>query len=74
MIQISLYSLCNISREHVLIPKNKPCIYLEGAGSQSTSIEWGSHEIATFDIKGSNTVAKGITFTVNYLYIIILFT
>ncbi|XP_050918227.1 probable pectinesterase 29 isoform X2 [Lathyrus oleraceus] len=52
-----------VYKEHVLIPKNKPCIYLEGAGSQSTSIEWGSHENATFDIKGSNTVAKGITFT-----------
>ncbi|CAK8561000.1 unnamed protein product [Lathyrus sativus] len=52
-----------VYKEQVLIPKNKPCIYLEGAGSQSTRIEWGSHENATFDIKASNTAAKGITFT-----------
>ncbi|CAI8607415.1 unnamed protein product [Vicia faba] len=52
-----------VYKEQVLIPKNKPCIYFEGAGSDSTSIEWGSHENATFDIKASNTVAKGITFT-----------
>ncbi|CAK8561001.1 unnamed protein product [Lathyrus sativus] len=51
-----------VYKEQVLIPKNKPCIYLEGAGSQSTSIEWGSHENATFYIKASNTAAKGITF------------
>ncbi|XP_058747088.1 probable pectinesterase 55 [Vicia villosa] len=52
-----------VYKEQVLIPKNKSCIYFEGAGSDSTSIEWGSHEKATFDIKGTNTVAKGITFT-----------
>ncbi|CAI8607413.1 unnamed protein product [Vicia faba] len=52
-----------VYKEQVLIPKNKPCIYLEGAGSKSTSIEWGSHDIATFLSKADNTAAKGITFT-----------
>ncbi|CAL5196276.1 unnamed protein product [Lathyrus oleraceus] len=52
-----------VYREQVFIPINKPCIYLEGAGSQSTSIEWNSHENATFLSKADNTAAKGITFT-----------
>ncbi|CAK8561004.1 unnamed protein product [Lathyrus sativus] len=52
-----------VYKEQVLIPINKPCIYLEGAGSHSTSIEWGSHDIATFVSKADNTAAKGITFT-----------
>ncbi|XP_058745631.1 probable pectinesterase 29 [Vicia villosa] len=52
-----------VYKERVLIPKNKPCIYLEGAGSKSTRLEWGSHENATLDIKASNTAVKGITFT-----------
>lgn len=53
-----------LSREQVLIPEDKPCIYLEGAGSNSTSIQWGSHVNATFESNANNTAAKGITFVV----------
>ena len=59
------YIVCAMFREQVLIPMSKPCIYLEGAGSSSTSIEWSTHEDATFVSKANNTVAKGITFTVD---------
>ncbi|RZB89963.1 putative pectinesterase 29 [Glycine soja] len=50
-------------REQVVIPINKPCIFLQGAGRNSTSIEWGDHGNATFYTKANNTIAKGITFT-----------
>ncbi|RDX70399.1 hypothetical protein CR513_50362, partial [Mucuna pruriens] len=52
------------SREEVHIPMNKPCIYLEGAGSNSTSIEWGDHLNSTFYSEANYTVAVGITFMV----------
>ncbi|XP_055962339.1 putative pectinesterase 10 [Mercurialis annua] len=54
--------------EKVTIPVKKPCIFLEGAGSKSTSIEWGDHQLtsssATFTSYPDNIVAKGITFKV----------
>ncbi|XVF72764.1 hypothetical protein PTKIN_Ptkin12aG0146600 [Pterospermum kingtungense] len=57
-------------REKVTIPYNKPCIFLEGAGSKLTSIEWGDHmdtsESATFTSSPDNIVAKGITFKNDY--------
>lgn len=50
------------------IPPNKTCIFLEGAGSKFTSIEWNDHEMtgqsATFACNGENIVAKGISFVV----------
>ncbi|KAK6260351.1 Pectinesterase, partial [Theobroma cacao] len=53
-------------REKVTIPANKPCIFLEGAGSKLTSIEWGDHmdtcDSATFTSSPDNIVAKGISF------------
>ncbi|KAJ1409746.1 Pectinesterase, catalytic [Sesbania bispinosa] len=50
-------------REQIKIPMNKSCIYLEGAGRDSTSIEWGDHLKPTFLItRADNIVAKGITF------------
>ncbi|KAH1040831.1 hypothetical protein GYH30_023605, partial [Glycine max] len=52
-----------VYREQVVIPINKPCIFLQGAGRNSTSIEWGDHGNATFYTKANNTIAKGITFT-----------
>ncbi|XP_027357239.1 probable pectinesterase 29 [Abrus precatorius] len=54
-----------VYKEHVLIPMDKPCIYLEGAGRKSTSVEWGDPLTlnATLNVKANNTVAKGITFT-----------
>lgn len=55
-------------REKVTIYFNKTCIYLEGAGSQFTSIEWNDHQqtdtSATFTSFPDNVVAKGITFKV----------
>lgn len=52
------------SREQVLIPMNKPCIFLEGDDSKSTSIEWGDHLKASFESRANYTIATGITFTV----------
>ncbi|XWS76673.1 hypothetical protein CRYUN_Cryun01aG0197700 [Craigia yunnanensis] len=53
-------------REKVTIPADKSCIFLEGAGSNLTSIEWGDHmdtcDSATFTSSPDNIVAKGITF------------
>ncbi|XP_020206971.1 putative pectinesterase 10 [Cajanus cajan] len=50
--------------EQVLIPMSKPCIYLEGAGSQFTNIEWSIHPNlnATFNSQANNIIASGITF------------
>ncbi|XP_060676285.1 pectinesterase QRT1 [Ziziphus jujuba] len=57
--------------EKVTIQYNKTCIYLEGAGSQFTSIEWNDHEqtdtSATFTSFSDNFVAKGITFKNTYV-------
>ncbi|XP_004516153.1 probable pectinesterase 29 [Cicer arietinum] len=55
-----------MSRELVLIPTEKSCIYLEGAGRTLTSIEWSTHINVTFQSKANYTVAKGITFTNTY--------
>ncbi|GLU16736.1 hypothetical protein SLE2022_331520 [Rubroshorea leprosula] len=56
--------------EQVTIPKSKPCIFLEGAGSPSTTIEWDAHAgtdtSATFTSYPENFVAKGITFKNSY--------
>ncbi|XP_027357330.1 probable pectinesterase 29 [Abrus precatorius] len=54
-----------VYKEHILIPMDKPCIYLERAGRKSTSVEWGDPltRNATLNVKANNTVAKGITFT-----------
>ncbi|GAU43134.1 hypothetical protein TSUD_348550 [Trifolium subterraneum] len=57
-----------VYREQVFIPKDKPCIYVEGAGRNSTSIEWSSHLNATFVTKANNTVANGITFTASTIF------
>ncbi|KAL2326475.1 hypothetical protein Fmac_025533 [Flemingia macrophylla] len=43
-------------KEQVLIPMNKQCIYLEGAGSQFTRIEY-------LNSQAKNIIATGITFT-----------
>ncbi|XP_020206968.2 probable pectinesterase 29 [Cajanus cajan] len=59
-IQIS----AGVYSEQVLIPMNKPCIYLEGAGSKLTSIEWSVHPnlSAAFYSQANNTIASDITF------------
>ncbi|XP_021606613.1 probable pectinesterase 29 [Manihot esculenta] len=56
--------------EKVAIPVNKSCIFLDGAGRELTSIEWGDHEethtSATFTSYPDNIVAKGIKFKNTY--------
>ncbi|KAJ4845746.1 hypothetical protein Tsubulata_046277, partial [Turnera subulata] len=58
--------------EKVLIPLNKPCIFLEGAGYQSTRIEFDDHEnkidSPIFISRPDNIVAKGITFKNTFGY------
>ncbi|KAJ4850937.1 hypothetical protein Tsubulata_030362, partial [Turnera subulata] len=53
-----------IYKEKVQIPRNKPCIFIEGAGSKLTSIEFEDHEesmtSATFISYSDNIVVKGI--------------
>ncbi|MED6163291.1 hypothetical protein PIB30_078435 [Stylosanthes scabra] len=59
-----------VYREKVLISSGKQCIYLEGGGSESTSIEWNDHGNAHFSatliIKVPNIVARGIAFKNTY--------
>ncbi|GLT42656.1 hypothetical protein SLA2020_166450 [Shorea laevis] len=54
----------------VTIPPNKPCIYLQGAGRDKTSIEWNDHSrtdiSATFTSYPENIIAKDITFMNTY--------
>ena len=51
-----------------MIPSDKPCVCLEGAGSSSTFVEWGDHnETAssyTFESNSNNVIVKGISFVV----------
>lgn len=62
--------MCFLCREQVRIEKEQECIYLEGAGMNSTFLEWDGHAqigpitSATLDTRADNVVAKGITFTV----------
>lgn len=57
-----------ICSEKVVIPANKPFIFLEGAGRNNTSIEYGDGQdlptSATFISYADNVVAKGITIKV----------
>jgi len=62
------YILC---RESIVIPKNKPCIILEGEGSARTTIDHKDHQSinknATFLSFAPNVIASGITFKVNMI-------
>ncbi|KAE9598202.1 putative pectinesterase [Lupinus albus] len=55
-----------VYKEKVKIDTNKPCIFLEGAGRNSTTIQWGdsgtAKHTATVELNGNNTLVKGITF------------
>ncbi|KAK1575871.1 hypothetical protein Q3G72_009018 [Acer saccharum] len=57
-------------REKITIPHSKPYIFLEGAGSKSTSVEWSDHDntitSATFSCIPDNMLVKGITFKNTY--------
>ncbi|KAK7269435.1 hypothetical protein RIF29_22161 [Crotalaria pallida] len=56
--------------EKVLIPYDKPCIYLEGEGRQETIITYNDHQqtdvSATFSSRPNNVVAESITFMNSY--------
>ncbi|KAI4307949.1 hypothetical protein L6164_031073 [Bauhinia variegata] len=55
-----------VYREKVQIPIDKPCIFLQGAGSKSTIIEWGDFANATLTASASDFGAKTITFRNTY--------
>ncbi|XP_047938694.1 probable pectinesterase 29 [Salvia hispanica] len=61
-----------VYREQVVIPYDKPFIYLKGAGRKKTFIVWNGHgpinETATFVAQADNILARGITFTNSYNY------
>ncbi|KDP28279.1 hypothetical protein JCGZ_14050 [Jatropha curcas] len=60
----------NTYREKITIPMKKPCIFLEGADKELTSIEWDDHGVtgtsATFSSYSENLIAKGIKFKNTY--------
>lgn len=55
-----------VYRQLVIISGLQSCIYLEGAGSKSTFVEWNGHDTPfttpTLISRADNIVAKGITF------------
>lgn len=58
-----------MSREKVVVPKNKPYIYLRGNGKGRTTVTYDeasneNSESATFTVEANNFVAFGITFKV----------
>ncbi|KAK3441507.1 hypothetical protein EUGRSUZ_L00260 [Eucalyptus grandis] len=57
-------------KEMVTIPPDKPCIFLQGKGRDSTIITYNSHEqtdtSATFTSSPDNIVVQGITFKNSY--------
>ncbi|KAH6786782.1 Pectin lyase-like superfamily protein [Perilla frutescens var. hirtella] len=58
-----------VYKEQVLIPRDKPFIYLKGAGRKYTFIVWDGHESidnATFASEADNTLARDITFSNSY--------
>ncbi|KAE8009327.1 hypothetical protein FH972_005771 [Carpinus fangiana] len=59
-----------IYHEKVIIPQEKPCIFIEGAGTNLTSVEWDDHEDTTdsptFTSFADNIIVKGITFKNTY--------
>ncbi|KAL3812355.1 hypothetical protein ACJIZ3_013623 [Penstemon smallii] len=63
---ISISVKAGIYNEQVIIPQEKPFIYLKGEGIGKTSVVWGAHDSmstsATFASYADNTVVSGITF------------
>lgn len=59
------------NREKVTIPKGKSCIFIDGAGSRVTEIQWNDHQTtatsATFTSFAENLVVRGIAFRVVFL-------
>ncbi|WJZ87631.1 hypothetical protein VitviT2T_006999 [Vitis vinifera] len=67
---ICIYVKAGIYREKVVIPMDKPFIFLRGAGRKRTFIVWGDHlsisQSPTFSMMADNFVARGISFMNNY--------
>ncbi|KAK6161429.1 hypothetical protein DH2020_004810 [Rehmannia glutinosa] len=61
-----------VYREQVLIPFDKPFIYLKGAGKRKTYVVWDAHDSiatsATFTSQADNIIAKSISFINSYNY------
>ncbi|GFP98330.1 probable pectinesterase 29 [Phtheirospermum japonicum] len=57
-------------REQVIIPRDKPFIYLKGEGKRITNVVWDAHDSiatsATFTSQADYTIAKCITFVNSY--------
>ncbi|KAI9082519.1 hypothetical protein K1719_035388 [Acacia pycnantha] len=55
-----------VYRQQIIISRLQSCIYLEGAGSKSTFVQWNGHDTPfttpTFISKADDIAAKGITF------------
>ncbi|TYI46893.1 hypothetical protein E1A91_D13G135700v1 [Gossypium mustelinum] len=66
----------DVYMEKVTIPKQKPCIFLEGQDRSVTTITFDAHnridESATFTSMADNIVAKGITFKNSYNHPLLL--
>jgi Pectinesterase len=64
-----------MSREQVLVPKNKPYIYLRGNGKGRTTIIYDeacddNSKSATFTVEANNFVAFGISFKVTIVLLV----
>ncbi|KAL1548380.1 pectinesterase [Salvia divinorum] len=62
-----------VYKEKVVIPADKPFIYLKGAGKDRTSVVWSDYhstifEMATFSSIADNILVSGITFVNGYNY------
>ncbi|KAM3735186.1 hypothetical protein ACB098_10G069500 [Castanea mollissima] len=67
---IRIQIFAGVYREKVTITYDKTCIFLDGAGSRETFIEWDGHEStntsSTFTSYAENLVVKGIGFKNTY--------
>ncbi|GLT88424.1 hypothetical protein SLE2022_064510 [Rubroshorea leprosula] len=61
-----------IYEEQVTIPKNKPCIFLQGQGRDVTTITFDAHRKTdtspAFTLFADNTIVNGITFKNSFKY------
>ncbi|XP_047945143.1 probable pectinesterase 29 [Salvia hispanica] len=62
-----------VYKEKVVIPANKPFIYLKGAGKDKTSVVWSDSsgtifQMTTFSSIADNILVQGITFVNGYNY------
>ncbi|CAI9117764.1 OLC1v1019246C1 [Oldenlandia corymbosa var. corymbosa] len=69
---IRIYVHAGIYREKIVIPADKPYIYIQGEGKWKTRVIWGDYgsimNTATLTSLADNTVIKSMTFTNSYNY------